>query len=241
MMTLTLGVHMAKPKPFLEIDCVYDLYTKRETLSSVFARCIAILSYQEALKVRFDMGVLGISEKYIPNIDESLESYLKNQNIYYLRGLQEPGTTTAPKEYIVWDDIINRNRTTRINVTHVYDTYISIDDNKTHSPSQITNEIYQLINSKYAGAVHINMLLREMKNADGESTSEEATVTAEDIRQRQLDEAMLYIAEMNKFFNTAIPEIKRLDNLNISTKFANIEAAIEEIKVNINTISANLR
>jgi hypothetical protein len=227
---------MAKPNPFLAVGNIYEVYTKRETVFAEILKVIGIISLEEAQKVRYSMPVLALQEKVIPTTDEPLDTYLATQNIYRLRAV----TANADGSYdevVVWDDVIDRDRTHQMNVTHIFDTYISLDDAATVSVTQVVNDISQFVNTKYGTQVNFLISKRGTRNAAGE----EENLSQNDIVQKQLDEALNIIAALNKFQNTGLPAIEKFSQMDLSGKFAAIQTDISSIQSDVSTISAAIR
>jgi hypothetical protein len=227
---------MAKPAPFLIVGNVYEVFTKRESIFGEITKVVSIVSYEEAQKIRYSMNVLALQEKVIPTTDESLDVYLKTQNLYHLRAVQasKDGVYT---EYIVWDDIIDKDRTHQMNVTHVYNAYISLDNGATVSVNQIITDMTQFVNTKYGNQMSFVM----SRHSSLDNGEEDADMTTEQIRQKQLDEAMDYIGLVSKFFVSGLPAIEKFAQMDLSGKYNAIQDDLASIKQDVATISANIK
>ena len=134
----------------LTVGKSYNLYTNYESIVGQPVKVIGILSYSECSKVSYDINVLAINERVISVKDEDIESEIGSDNIYWCRSLT-PNNDGSYNEYLVWDSIINFNRTSGINETYALNFNISISEGSNVSASQISNAIIEFIKSNYSG------------------------------------------------------------------------------------------
>lgn len=202
----------------LTVGKSYNLYTNYESIVGQPVKVIGILSYSECSKISYDINVLAINERVISVKDEDIESEIGSDNIYWCRSLT-PNSDGSYNEYLVWDSIINFNRTSGINETYALNFNISISEGSNVSASQISNAIIDFIKSNYSGVT-------------AEVTTEEVT-TVEDELKAQIEEAKSVINSINLWGSTLIPAVEKLTNSKLSDTVDDINTKLQVIQTNI--------
>ena len=196
----------------------YNLYTNYESIVGQPVKVIGILSYSECSKVSYDINVLAINERVISVKDEDIESEIGSDNIYWCRSLT-PNNDGSYNEYLVWDSIINFNRTSGINETYALNFNISISEGSNVSASQISNAIIEFIKSNYSGVT-------------AEVTTEEVTSKENELKT-QIEEAKSVINSINLWGSTLIPAVEKLTSSKLSDTVDDINSKLQIIQTNI--------
>lgn len=202
----------------LTVGKSYNLYTNYESIVGQPVKVIGILSYSECSKVSYDINVLAINERVISVKDEDIESEIGSDNIYWCRSLTA-NNDGSYNEYLVWDSIINFNRTSGINENYALNFNISISEGSNISASQISNSIVEFIKSNFSGV-------------SVEVTSEEIS-SEEDKFKSQLEEAKSVINSINLWGSTLIPAAEKLTNSKINDTIEDINTKLQIIQTNI--------
>lgn len=207
----------------LKIGKQYNLYTNYSTIVNQKVEVVAILSYDECAKVSYDMSILAINERVISVKDEDIEEAIGNDNIYHCRALESNSDGTHT-EYLVWDSIINDDKTTLIGEDYTCQLTINIGLNSSVSISQILNTIQQSVSSNYGGAVKLSI-----------TTPTEAASKEDDdeLSEEKLNTVKSIINSINLWESKLIPAVEKLTN-------SGLESTIDSINENLAQISSNI-
>lgn len=207
----------------LKIGKQYNLYTKYSTIVNQKVEIVGILAYSECSKVSYDMSILAINERVISIKDENIEEAIGDDNIYHCRSLTKnvDGTYT---EYLVWDSIINDDKTTLIGEDYKCELTINVGTNSQFTVSQVMNTIQNAINTTYGGAVSVSM------TTPTEASKEEDNGELSD---EKLESVKGIINSINLWETKLIPAVERLTNTRIAE-------TIDEINDNLTQISSNI-
>jgi hypothetical protein len=217
----------------LTVGKIYQLYTKYESIAGETVRIVGTLAYSEINKVHYNITVLAINERVIAVKDEDLEERISGDVIYHCRSVNaKPDGSYA--EYIVWDSIINREKTVGINETYTYKLNLSIL-NVLNSPiTQIISDIEKYITKMYPTLQFSIMQISGdnvlAENGSGKTTSEE----------EKYAKAEAIIEALVKFENKLLPAAKAIIDSELVTKTNTIIDNIDVINANINVIANNL-
>ena len=202
----------------LTVGKSYNLYTNYESIVGQPIKVIGILSYSECSKVSYDINILAINERVISVKDEDIESEIGSDNIYWCRSLTQ-NNDGSYNEYLVWDSIINFNRTSGLNESYQLGFNISISEGANISASQISDAIANFIKTNYSG-VSI------------ETTTEEVVSETDEMKE-QLEECKSIINSVNLWGSTLIPAINKLTSDNITKTIEDINTKLQVISTNI--------
>lgn len=133
----------------LSVNMKYLLYTKYNTIPGVNVDVVGIMNYDEAILLPYSIISLAINEKVV-DVEDETENYLREQLYYKCVNKSEDGKETI---YVVWDNIIDSERTTRLSVEYSYTMKLTVDANLDTSLSDIINDIHAYIVSTYGASV----------------------------------------------------------------------------------------
>ena len=140
----------------LKIGSSYNFYSKYNSILNKKVKVVAIMTYSEASSQTFDMKTLAINERVISVKDEDLEAMIGNDNIYLLRELN-PSSDGSYNEYIVWDSIINFDKTIALDEEYYATISFKINSTADYGITQIINTIKKAILTSYGTGVEINI------------------------------------------------------------------------------------
>ena len=162
----------------LKIGSKYSLYTNYSTIVGKKVEVVGIITFNECEKYAYDIQALAINERVIALKDDNLEKEIGTDNIYLLR---ETVTNTdgTYNEYLVWDSIINYNKTTVLNEEYTMQFKISIPDTKSYSIDQILSGIQNYIESTYSGVETEFEILSTSSSSSSSSDNMTTTLTQE--------------------------------------------------------------
>lgn len=167
----------------LKVNKTYAVYTNHETLVGEKVKVIGILTYDEALKVPYDIKVLALSERVISMADEDLISAIGDDNIYWLRAINPNVDGTYP-EFLVWDSIINLNKTTVLGESYSAQSTIYLSSTTDTSVNQVIAQIQQFVQTTFSGSVNITFnepSVNASVSADSDKLDDETIETLKNV------------------------------------------------------------
>ena len=218
----------------LKIGSKYSLYTNYSTIVGKKVEVVGIITFNECEKYAYDIQALAINERVIALKDDNLEKEIGTDNIYLLRETVANVDGTY-NEYLVWDGIINYNKTTVLNEEYTMQFKISIPDTKSYSIDQILSGIQNYIESTYSG-VETEFEILSTSNSSSSSSDNMTTTLTQEI----LSKAESIINSLNGFETKLIPAVERINNLDISGKMDDIASDLQNISSEISLVKRGL-
>lgn len=219
----------------LKIGSKYSLYTNYSTIVGKKVEVVGIITFNECEKYAYDIQALAINERVIALKDDNLEKEIGTDNIYLLRETVA-NTDGTYNEYLVWDSIINYNKTTVLNEEYTMQFKISIPDTKSYSIDQILSGIQNYIESTYSG---VKTEFEILSTSSSSSSSKENNMTTT-LTQEILSKAESIINSLNGFETRLIPAVERINNLDISGKMDDIANDLQNISSEISLVKRGL-
>ena len=216
----------------LKIGSKYALYTNYSTIVNKKVEVVGIITYAECEKYAFDMAALAINERVISLKDDDLQKEIGDDNIYLLRATVANEDKTY-SEYLVWDSIVNFNKTTILNEEYTTTTTISIPDTKSFTISQIINGIQDYISSNFSG---VEISFESLSSSNNSSASNLKTSLTEETLLR----AESILNTLNSLETKLVPAVERINNIDISGKIEGISGNLSTIASEISLIKRGL-
>jgi hypothetical protein len=216
----------------LNVGKIYQLYTKYETIAGEKVKIIGTLAYSEIERVPYNITVLAINERIISVKDEDLEEKISGDTIYHCRSVNPRPDGTFP-EYIVWDSIINREKTIRINESYKYTLSLNLIDVINSPITQIISDIEKYINKMYPG---IQFAIQASSNNEETTLSNNGSgeVYTEEEKHAK---AEVIIDALIKLEHRLIPAANAIINSDLTNKVNEIVDNVDQIKSNIQIIA----
>ena len=215
----------------LSIGKKYSLYTNYNTIINQKVEVVAILSYDECKKVSYDLSVLGINERVISVKDEDIKEAIGSDNIYHCRALV-PNADGTYSEFLVWDSIINLNKTTIIGEDYTCELKLNLNETSAYTIQQILSTIQAAVQSTYGDGVKISFT---EPHTDNTIKSENEGISEED-----LETVKSIINSINLWQDTLIPAVEKMTNSGLSTVIENINTQLLNISSNIAMVKHGL-
>ena len=219
----------------LSIGKKYSLYTNYNTIINQKVEVVAILSYEESKKVPYDISVLGINERVISVKDEDIKEVIGNDNIYHCKSItaNEDGSYN---EFLVWDSIINMDKTTVIGEDYKCEVTISLNKNSSFTIQQVLNTIQTIVKSTYGTGADISFSTPVLSDEVSSSNSSGEN----EISKENLDSVKSIINSINMWQDTLIPVVEKLTNSGLSNVIDNINTELLNISSNISMVKHGL-
>lgn len=214
----------------LSINKSYNLFTKKETIAYKKVKVLGILNYEEAQSIADSIYQLAINETVIDTEDTA--NYLEKQIYYKLVTLD--GTNT---NLVCWDDVIDFDKTTELNVGFNLLVSVNINANSSISIDDVKNSLSNALIRDF-DSKEINGSVRVVGTSESSSISESVNATEDLIKSYESlltetkDVLEIIIAQENKA-NTVYTKMESLSNLTnldtIQTRLNEIKETVEEI------------
>ena len=217
----------------LTIGSTIQLYTNYETISGTKVKVVAVLAYSEIAKQTFNITALAINERVISVSDEDLESLIEKSGdqIYLCRAI-EANADGSNSEYVVWDSIINAEKTKIISNTYTYNLNIKLLDTTSVPISQIISGIEKYVKNNFSTSIDFSI---------DESNSSAQTVASNDkITDSQLDKVSAILTTISNFETRLIPAAEKITSLNLSENMDDVSTKLDKIAKNINIIAQQI-
>ncbi len=219
----------------LKVGDTIQLYTKCETIAGVKVKVASILAYSECDRQNYDLTALAINERVISYQDEktNLKTIIdgNGDNIYLCRAV-DSNSDNSYAEYVVWDGIINYEKTKSISSTYVYNLNIKLLDATNVPITTVISGIEKFLKNNYAATIDVNI---------SESTSTDGTEQdAGTISDANLSRVEGILNKLASFENRLIPAAEKITNANLSENIEDIISKIDTINRNISVIANNI-
>ena len=219
----------------LTVGSTIQLYTNYETISGIKVKVVAMLAYSEIERQTYNITALAINERVISVADEDLEQIITDSgDSVYLCRATDRNADGGYSEYVVWDSIINAEKTKMISSNYEYTLNIKLLDTTNVPVTQIISSIEKYIKNNYPTSIDFSI---EEKS----TTSSTYDVTKNNgISDEQLSKVEAIISKIANFETRLIPASEKIVSLNMSEKLDDVADKIDTINKNITIISQSI-
>lgn len=210
----------------LNINNYYIVFTTSNYIENKQVKILGFIGYDRASQYQSMIENLSINEKFINTDGDSLE-YLKEQ-IYYdcavIKNVNGEYVTTG-EHIVLWDDIIDFERTQRLNTDYIYKLafrFKNLSNGDNITKNDIIETIQNAIKSKY------------------NSNIEKIGIELTEVYDESLDSTESRLAETEKVLDEAAKTLLALNSLQNSAKIINNEFTTNDINGKINTLGSKL-
>lgn len=219
----------------LTVGSTIQLYTNYETISGIKVKVVAMLAYSEIERQTYNITALAINERVISVADEDLEQIITNSgDSVYLCRATDRNADGGYSEYVVWDSIINAEKTKMISSNYEYTLNIKLLDTTNVPVTQIISNIEKYIKNNYPTSIDFSI-------EEKATTSSTYDVTKNNgISDEQLSKVEAIISKIANFETRLIPASEKIVSLNMSEKLDDVADKIDTINKNITIISQSI-
>lgn len=226
----------------LELGKMYTLYTTNDYIMNKQLRILGLVTYEEASRYSNFVENVSINEKFIDIENGDTIGYLKKQTFYKCVGVEfsENEFRSTGEIIILWDDIIDSDRTELLNENYTYRLsfmFKNISSADNISKEDVINTMISAINEKY------NSQTTKVK-VDVEHLSDDSILSVENqlvATKETLAEANTTIAVFNAMTKEAAKVANSLVDNNIVARTVAIEEKISDVETSINNIFTKLK
>ena len=219
----------------LTVGSTIQLYTNYETISGTKVKVVAMLAYSEIERQTYNITALAINERVISVADEDLEQIITDSgDSVYLCRATDRNADGGYSEYVVWDSIINAEKTKMISSNYEYTLNIKLLDTTNVPVTQIISSIEKYIKNNYPTSIAFSI-------EEKATTSNTYDVTKNNgISDEQLSKVEAIISKIANFETRLIPASEKIVSLNMSEKLDDVADKIDTINKNITIISQSI-
>ena len=219
----------------LTVGSTIQLYTNYETISGIKVKVVAMLAYSEIERQTYNITALAINERVISVADEDLEQIITDSgDSVYLCRATDRNADGGYSEYVVWDSIINAEKTKMISSNYEYTLNIKLLDTTNVPVTQIISSIEKYIKNTYPTSIDFSI-------EEKATTSSTYDVTKNNgISDEQLSKVEAIISKIANFETRLIPASEKIVSLNMSEKLDDVADKIDTINKNITIISQSI-
>lgn len=219
----------------LTVGSTIQLYTNYETISGTKVKVVAMLAYSEIERQTYNITALAINERVISVADEDLEQIITDSgDSVYLCRATDRNADGGYSEYVVWDSIINAEKTKMISSNYEYTLNIKLLDTTNVPVTQIISSIEKYIKNNYPTSIDFSI-------EEKATTSSTYNVTKNNgISDEQLSKVEAIISKIANFETRLIPASEKIVSLNMSEKLDDVADKIDTINKNITIISQSI-
>lgn len=219
----------------LTVGSTIQLYTNYETISGIKVKVVAMLAYSEIERQTYNITALAINERVISVADEDLEQIITDSgDSVYLCRATDRNADGGYSEYVVWDSIINAEKTKMISSNYEYTLNIKLLDTTNVPVTQIISSIEKYIKNNYPTSIDFSI-------EEKATTSSTYDVTKNNgISDEQLSKVEAIISKIANFETRLIPAPEKIVSLNMSEKLDDVADKIDTINKNITIISQSI-
>lgn len=219
----------------LTVGSTIQLYTNYETISGTKVKVVAMLAYSEIERQTYNITALAINERVISVADEDLEQIITDSgDSVYLCRATDRNADGGYSEYVVWDSIINAEKTKMISNNYEYTLNIKLLDTTNVPVTQIISSIEKYIKNNYPTSIDFSI-------EEKATTSSTYDVTKNNgISDEQLSKVEAIISKIANFETRLIPASEKIVSLNMSEKLDDVADKIDTINKNITIISQSI-
>lgn len=216
----------------LTVGSTIQLYTNYETISGTKVKVVAMLAYSEIERQTYNITALAINERVISVADEDLEQIITNSgDSVYLCRATDRNADGGYSEYVVWDSIINAEKTKMISSNYEYTLNIKLLDTTNVPVTQIISGIEKYIKNNYPTSIDFSIEEKAMTSNTYDVTKNKG------ISDEQLSKVEAIISKLSNFETRLIPASEKIVSLNMSEKLDDVANKIDTINKNITIIS----
>ena len=214
----------------LTVGSTIQLYTNYETISGIKVKVVAMLAYSEIERQTYNITALAINERVISVADEDLEQIITDSgDSVYLCRATDRNADGGYSEYVVWDSIINAEKTKMISSNYEYTLNIKLLDTTNVPVTQIISNIEKYIKNNYPTSIDVttDFVTYDVTKNNG-------------ISDEQLSKVEAIISKIANFETRLIPASEKIVSLNMSEKLDDVADKIDTINKNITIISQSI-
>jgi len=222
----------------LSINETYILTTKQDIRQDQRIIVLGILGYEEAAR-RFSLNNVALNYKITPDIaaeagEDPYALYFRDKLFYHCTLIDSRGkiSTNVTDPFVIWNEIINFNRTRSIRSTRTFKMVLKLNsciNNAVINP--LTQEEFLKQISELALTLGSELEFRQI-NDD--------FVTPEEVFDNRIEKIETTMSSIERL-SVVAPVIDRINSNEINAKIEAIQSGLEIINESITTLKAGMK
>lgn len=226
----------------LSINRYYALYTTSNHIENRLVKILGYIGYDRASECRSMVENVAINEKFISTTGDTL-AYLKSQTYYDCAVVENVNgqMIMTGERIVVWDDIIDLERTQKLNDSYVYKLEFNLKNlsptdsiNKEDVIETIRNAIATKYNSGNAEKVYLSLTEVKDDSLDTDASKIEKM-------NNVIDKSYDSLTALVSLQDSAKTLTSQFEDSNISSRVNDISTSLERIESSISTILSSLK
>ena len=226
----------------LSINRYYALYTTSNHIENRLVKILGYIGYDRASEYRSMVENVAINEKFISTTGDTL-AYLKSQTYYDCAVVENVNgqMIMTGERIVVWDDIIDLERTQKLNDSYVYKLEFNLKNlsptdsiNKEDVIETIRNAIATKYNSGNAEKVYLSLIEVKDDSLDTDASKIEKM-------NNVIDKSYDSLTALVSLQDSAKTLTSQFEDSNISSRVNDISTSLERIESSISTILSSLK
>jgi len=226
----------------LDINKYYALYTTSNHIENRLVKILGYIGYDRASEYRSMVENVAINEKFISTSGDTI-AYLKNQTYYDCAVVENSNGqyVMTGERIIVWDDIIDLERTQKLNDSFVYKlefNFKNLAPSDSFTKDDIIETIKNAITTKYNSATSEKVFVELTEVLDNSLNSDASKIQQmEEIIDKSHDSLNALVSLQDSAYALAA---SFMDN-NINGRVTDLSNRLQSVENSINTILSSLK
>lgn len=225
----------------LNINKMYVVYTISNYIENKQVKILGYIGYDRASQYKSLIESIAINEKFIDATGNTQE-YLKNQMFYDCAVVENVnGEWNITNEHIIlWDDIIDSERTQRLNENYTYQikfNFKNFSSSDNITKEHVINTIENAIKTAYNTSIEkVGLEINEIYDTSYDTTSMRLQQT-EDL----LDKSINTLSSFISLETTAKQLVNDFTINDVNTKINKLGNQLSEIETNVNKVISQFK
>lgn len=222
----------------LDVGSKYLIYTLKNTIEQERVLVVGLLAYSETNRVPYDVYALALNESIKVDDRENYTKdnigyFLNDKQFYHCKEIDDDGLPVDNgKQYLLWDDIIDTTRLTKLKVKHTYQLTLTVDYDAKNSRNKMIDSIKNSFKSSFddkEGSITIKHQVSNNHDDYAQFSDYESKLEKSEIILNQI-----------QALSSLEPMVQKLTETDFSALFKIINERLGSIESNLAAINANL-
>lgn len=225
----------------LDINKSYIVFTISDYITNIQVRILGWIGYEKASQYNNFIENVAINEKFIAKNGDTAE-YLRKQTYYECAVIKLSDGEYIPtgERIILWDDIIDTERTQRLYEDYNYKfsfKFKNVDDSDELSKTKVITAIKNCLNEKF----NINKVKIDFSMVELLDNSEDSDAAKLKQTELILKDAIATLKSFTALQETAKDINSSFTDNNIGGRVTKLASSFGEIEESVNRILANMK
>lgn len=226
----------------LEINRYYALYTTSNHIENRMVKILGYIGYDRASEYRSMVENVAINEKFISTSGDTI-AYLKEQTYYDCAVVENSNGQyiMTGERIIVWDDIIDLERTQKLNDSFIYKlefNFKNLEPSDSFTKDDVIKTIKSAIATKYNSSTSEKVFVELTEVHDDSLNSDASKIQQmEDVIEKSKDSLNAIVSLQDSAYKL----VSSFEDNNINGRVTDLSSRLDNIERSINTIMSSLK